>query len=386
MKKLLILSIATVLATNVFAFSLGDLGKLVEAPQSDDSETQKNNSFSGFGSFLSPSNSETTKISKGVITQKADTSIPHEEFAQAKIDELCKNPIADWDISQNIVDLGLTAATFYAESIFGGGTDTADRQQATLRQFKHRNWMPLTLEEQLGDYYHSEYMADKVIVNSPELKEATKEGQNSNEELYGDVVECADCKLLQSGEKIWKNVEKYINSHPEFNNHPYNFKFYVTKNNSKIKNNALAMPGGYIYLGSGLIDHPTIGQEAVEMLLIHEVTHSLKRHHTKKTQAIVIDALSSIDKLKNLATSGGNGLEGIAEMASILERFDSFSGGFPKEQEWEADACAIKSMKKEYGHVNSFKKYITENTQESDEYGTISARVKNIDTVWQKIQ
>jgi len=374
--------------------------------------------FGGIGGLPNNTivNNDDNQSSKNI--QTLDTSIPNEEFALAKVDKLCENPIADWDVGQNLVDLAVTSVGLWA-----GGANTADRQQATLNQFKHKSWMPLSLEEKLGDLYHNSHMADKIIADdeakynkntnkneldktidsvtsvfssfslggSEEVKVEHEEEDLSDLGVDLESEACGNfCEELKKGKLIWSRVEKHLNSHPEFKNHPYTWKFHVVRPNEKINGKvfnkmAVAMPGGHIYLGSGLIQDNSISQKAVEMLLVHEASHSLKRHHTKKVQGLLVDSLGSIDKIKKITTSGASELENMAEVVAIFSEFDKIINGFPRAQEYEADACSVRAYNNHY-HVHSLKEYIKDNTSNSNpNYGTHGERIDNLDTVSNKI-
>ena len=122
------------------------------------------------------------------------------------------------------------------------------------------------------------------------------------------------------------------------------------------------------------------------MLLIHEASHSLKRHHTKKVQGILIDTLGSIDKIKTIISGNTQDLKKMGELIAIFTEFDAIINGFPKAQEYEADACSIRAIHQQK-HVNSLARYVKEYTSDSNSnYGTRDERVKHLQHIHHEIQ
>ena len=119
--------------------------------------------------------------------------------------------------------------------------------------------------------------------------------------------------------------------------HDYQFQLFILKNSTR---NAVARPGGFLYVDQGLIDDPAHWPKAY-FAVAHEVEHVLQRHETKELQSNVIDAVSSKDDLLRVMT-GSRGDPNL-----ILNYVKVEKGRFTQhhvDQELQADSCAVRLL------------------------------------------
>lgn len=100
--------------------------------------------------------------------------------------------------------------------------------------------------------------------------------------------------------------------------------------------NAFAIPGGFIYVNSGLMDIAT--DDELACVLAHEIGHIAARHSVKKIQAVMGYQLVMGIIL------GVSGKQRISEATDIV--FNVVSLGYSRKDEFLADKLAVKYAKK----------------------------------------
>lgn len=114
--------------------------------------------------------------------------------------------------------------------------------------------------------------------------------------------------------------------------------------------NAFAIPGGFIYVNSGLIDNAT--DDELACVLGHEIGHIAGRHSVKKLQVhLGYQIIMSI-------ASGISGQQAIGEATDIV--FNVVGLGYSRKDELLADKLAVKYARNAsfnpYGMITFFKK------------------------------
>lgn len=99
--------------------------------------------------------------------------------------------------------------------------------------------------------------------------------------------------------------------------------------------NALALPGGYIYLFKGLVDYVKDDDDALASVIAHEVGHITARHSIKRLQA----SYGSLAAVVGSIFVDGRLAGGIN--AATTAMFFEYS----KEDEMQADSLAVKYMR-----------------------------------------
>jgi len=101
--------------------------------------------------------------------------------------------------------------------------------------------------------------------------------------------------------------------------------------------NAVSLPGGYIYVNSGLVEKVD-NDDQLAGVLAHEVGHIVARHSIKKLQAMMS---YNILRILTVAVPGGAGPVGSAADSAFAELLM----GYSREDELLADELAARYMK-----------------------------------------
>jgi predicted Zn-dependent protease len=144
--------------------------------------------------------------------------------------------------------------------------------------------------------------------------------------------------------------------------------------------NAFAIPGGFVYVNSGLMEHAT--DDELACVLAHEIGHIAARHSVKKLQATL-----GYQLLLNIVL----GLTGKQQIARVTDTmFDIISLGYSRQDESLADKLAIRYAKKAgfnpYGMVTFFEKLKKEKELKGPNFNIvflsshppIEERIKNV--------
>lgn len=144
--------------------------------------------------------------------------------------------------------------------------------------------------------------------------------------------------------------------------------------------NAFAIPGGFVYVNSGLIDAAT--DDELACVLGHEIGHIAARHSVKKLQAAL-----GYQIIMNIAL----GLSGKQLMADAMDIvFDLVSLGYSRKDELLADRLAVKYARNAgfnpYGMITFFEKLKKESESKGPNFNFVflsshpplDERIKNV--------
>lgn len=125
------------------------------------------------------------------------------------------------------------------------------------------------------------------------------------------------------------------------------YTFYVVKDTEL---NAFTIPGGFIYVNSGLMKVAT--NDELACVLAHEIGHTAARHTVKKLQtALGYQLISGI-------AQGTTGQKTMSDAMNII--FNLISFGYSRQDEFLADSLSVRYAKKAgfnpYGMVSFFEK------------------------------
>lgn len=154
--------------------------------------------------------------------------------------------------------------------------------------------------------------------------------------------------------------------------------FRVVKDNQL---NAFAIPGGFIYVNSGLMDIATDNELAC--VLAHEIGHIAARHSVKKLQAVM-----GYQIILDIAL-GISGKQAAAQTIDIV--FNLVTLGYSRQDEFLADKLAVRYAKRAgfdpYAMVTFFEKLRQEERKRGPNFNLvflsshppIEERIKNIE-------
>lgn len=218
-------------------------------------------------------------------------------------------------ILQASATTGLTG--FLGSIASGGRPGTGDMVKAAKLAARNMNWLPMSLERQLGDNLHAE---ETPLISRDSRKALDREYYASADRL----------------------LEKVLTAIPA---HPYEFRLHVIDSSGR---NAKALPGGYLYIERGTL--PTKRdkgkdkaekEQAALFTLSHEIAHVLRRHETREIQNRIVDTVDTVSALSNLFKTTGPNPEMVLGAVGYMKKLHE---SYSPDQEKQADACAIRLL------------------------------------------
>jgi hypothetical protein len=177
-------------------------------------------------------------------------------------------------------------------------------------ELKRGNWLPMSAEVEYGRRSH-QLMADTILDRDSKL----------GQELYPR----ADALL----DEIKRGID---------GSHDYDFKVFIREESSL---NAMALPGGFLYLDVGLVKDPKQHDKA-RFALAHEIGHVLQRHETRELQGLIVDSYKDGKALQAAVASSRHGRD---ETVALLKEVKISKDTYVRhtlDQELQADACGAR--------------------------------------------
>lgn len=240
--------------------------------------------------------------------------------ASVVLDKNCPDIVQPYKLTDNLASLALFSAKeavvdFGKQigAVFTGTPAVATPMgsgisASTKLAAKQLNWLPMRAEVAFGERSHKQ---ETAILDR-------------DSKLGNKYYPIAD-KML---EEVLAGVGQP---------HDYAFKLFILKNSNR---NAIARPGGFLYLDQGLLDNPAQRPKAY-FALAHEVAHVLQRHETKELQSTVVDSISLKDDLiKTISSAKSNPNVILAHVKVEKNRFTQHH----IDQELQADSCAARLL------------------------------------------
>jgi len=155
-------------------------------------------------------------------------------------------------------------------------------------------------------------------------------GKQFDAEIRKNTKEYPIYENKELKEYIDKNIFREILKYPEIKKRDiYNYQIEIIKNDSIL--NAFAVPGGYVYLYTGLLKYLD-SEAALAGVIGHEIAHVERRHATQRiTAAYGISIVLSIalgenpSQLAELAANLFSGLALLANSRANEDESDEFS-------------------------------------------------------------
>ena len=240
-------------------------------------------------------------------------------FASVVLDKHCPDIVEPYKLSDNIASLVANAAKEAAASLgkeitnfFSGSTPSPKWGDTILTSTKmaakQLNWLPMTTEVMIGEHLHKE--------ETNILGRQTSLGR----------------RHYPVADKMMRDVLATL-TEP----HEYEFRLFILKNSTR---NAIARPGGFIYLDQGLVDEPALRPKAY-FALSHELAHVLQRHETKDLQSTLVDSVSSAEDLVKMVRNAKTNPSAL--LAHVKLRKDLFTRHHV-DQELQADSCSTRLL------------------------------------------
>ncbi|AOE84159.1 M48 family metalloprotease [Pseudomonas sp. TCU-HL1] len=259
---------------------------------------------------------------KGDVQVKEITSLSPR--ASVVLDKNCPDLVQPYRLTDNFASVTLFSIKEGLKSVPGQignflgsapspAPDASGKLSASTKlAAKQLNWMPMTAEELYAERQHNK--------RTDLLPRDSKLGR----------------KHYPTADKMLRDVLAGVDE-----TYDYEFKLFIVKSSGR---NALALPGGYLYIEQGLLDKPE-RQPKAYFALAHEVAHVLQRHETKEMQSLVVDSFSvKKDLIETMEDAKGN-------PTVVVDRIKLEKGQFTKhhvDQELQADSCAVKMLSHVY--------------------------------------
>jgi Zn-dependent protease with chaperone function len=187
-----------------------------------------------------------------------------------------------------------------------------DLSEAITQVSKSHVWIPLKIEQAIGDQLHAKKMRENTFL--------PREGK-VNLKQY----KAAD-DALEAAKASYKSM-------------PYDLQLHIVEGKDI---NAEAIPG-YLYVQRKAVTD--LGPEALQLVVGHEIAHVAKRHNSKQLQQRLIDvgiAQQLFEKM--LKGTQPDQLLQFVQGESVLQKFTGVFAAYQQEHELQADGCAIREM------------------------------------------
>ena len=213
--------------------------------------------------------------------------------------------------------------------------------------------------------YSTEMAVFSAITSSVQSIEKASETITPEEEYYIGRTVAANIAATYPVDNGSYQMTNYLNKICETlvmnSDKPYLYKGYyvVILNTDEV--NAMATPGGHIFVSRGLIDC-TDSEDALAAVLAHEISHvqlghSVEAIKASRVRSAVSDTTKAVAVTSIAAANTRSGLQlNEKQMEKVMEAVNTFSDasnevvktlvntGFSKEQEFEADKQALYIM------------------------------------------
>jgi hypothetical protein len=243
------------------------------------------------------------------------------------LDKDCPDLVQPYKLSDNFLSIinfeAKDAASRVANTIggiFTGKSATAPTTEgmsdSARLAAKQLNWLPMEAEELYGQREHEK--------ETDILDRESKLGK----------------KYYPTADAILQKLSAAITE-----THNYNFKIFILKHSSR---NAVARPGGYLYLDQGLVDNAQQNRKAY-FALAHEIAHVLQRHETKELQSMAIDSFTAKEDMLTTLPKIKTNPELLMDHVKIGK--DIYTQHHI-DQELQADSCAARLLSRAYPDQN----------------------------------
>jgi Peptidase family M48 len=174
-------------------------------------------------------------------------------------------------------------------------------------------WLPLPIERSIGEQLHAKFLGNNQVVEKD------------------SKVEKALYEKVEGALAVAKRDYQIM---------PYEAKLSIVESNEL---NAEALPGGYIYVHKRAAEE--LEPETLQLVLGHELAHIAKRHLSMQLQQRIVDIGMGKELFeKMMKGTGPNDLVKMFQGEHVLQRFLNNFASYVRDQELQADACAIREM------------------------------------------
>ena len=174
-------------------------------------------------------------------------------------------------------------------------------------------WLPMPIERSIGEQLHAKLLSKNQIV----------EKDSKNEKALYEKVEGA----LSVAKRDYETM-------------PYEVKLSIVEGDQL---NAEALPGGRIYVHKRAVEE--LEPATLQLILGHELAHIAKRHLSMQLQQRIVDVGMGKEVFeKMMKGTGPNDLVKMFQGEHVLQKFINNFASYVRDQELQADACAVREM------------------------------------------
>ncbi len=243
--------------------------------------------------------------------------------AELQPDRECKRPQERFNIAEKVVEYGGTEARLRLERLISSDFryDELTQEDREMLQYLARTtvWLPVEVESRLGSLF--------------DLTSGRANERGGNELDRGEWQD-----------KIEKRADQLRAAVPDF---PGRIKFTLSPD---LPDGAQARFGGVIQLSTPFLQAISANQVNGDVVLAHELSHVYKRHAIKQMQFQLLSTDEGWDLARKVLQRALRGAsvdpirDGMFVMTTVPQIFGfvrSMQLQFTREQEFEADACAV---------------------------------------------
>lgn len=242
-------------------------------------------------------------------------------LAELLPDKTCGRPQENFDVMQKALFYGGTVAQLRLQRLIASNfaySDLTEQDHALLKYLAYTTvWIPVSIEGKIGSLYSA-------------LAMNTASGSKSG-----------------AAQRVTQRLELFKSQVKDF---PGRAELVVLK---ELKAGAFARPGGLITVSLPFASLLDSDEGAMNLVVAHELSHLYKRHSMKNLQFKLISTSAGFTIAQKLLSgfgvgSSSNPLQEIAFVATTFSQLSNFVNNanlqFDKNQELEADACAVAWM------------------------------------------
>lgn len=279
-----------------------------------------------------------TSLAAAAATKPGAPAQPPPKISLIVADKHCATIVQPFDLKDNTSKLlgssvrrGTDAAKKFLDRTLGGeknkAADKADKNaltEDTRNEAKQLNWLPMSVEVKYGERAHEQMLPDL-------LDRESKQGK----------------KLYPQADELLKQVLAPVDGQ-----HEYTFQLFVVKASTR---NAMARPGGFLYIDQGLLTDSKMKLKA-RFALAHEVAHVLQRHETKELQGMIIDSFTAKDEMQKAILNAKKDPDAVLKNVKVGK---DIYVRHQIDQELQADSCSARLLSEAYPERHELANTIT---------------------------
>lgn len=187
---------------------------------------------------------------------------------------------------------------------------------------RQKVWVPVSAERKMGEWMDEKVRKEGLLVDPAGLPRNMRPRYEMTKELLDGIIAALPA------------------------DNPYTFTLVVAQAD---ESNASIMPGGFIYVTTGMLQDKTLDRNDIALRLAHEVAHLTRRHALKEVQVKVVDALEVTKSMRPLLDFAQEPTRAMEMLFGKMKAVELMFQRFDEVQELEGDACGTQLLVKQPG-------------------------------------